>query len=214
VKRLRILLADDHEVVRRGIRSILEMQPGWEICGEASTGRQAVEEARRVKPDVLVMDITMPELNGLEATRQVLKELPQTQVLVLSVHESEHLLLEVLQSGARGYVLKSDAGRDLVAGVEALSRGRPYFTARSAALLVSGCAGNEPLRDPDVPHLTAREKEVLQLLAEGHTNRVVAERLKISAKTVETHRCHIMAKLGLPSFADLVRYAMRNGFSP
>src|SRR6266487_6512759 len=140
----RILLADDHEVVRQGLRVLLEAHLGWEVVGEAVNGREAVEKTRQLKPDVVVLDISMPELNGLEATRQILKAAPQTEVLVLTMHESEQVAREVLSAGARGYLLKSDAGRDLVSAVDALSRHRPFFTARVAELVLDGYLDGKP----------------------------------------------------------------------
>ena len=214
-KTIRILLADDHEVVRRGLRALLETHPGWEVCGEAADGRAAVELAQKLAPDIVVMDIGMPQLNGFEATRQILERTRGIEVLVLSMHDSEQLVREVIGAGARGYVLKSDAGRDLVAAVEALLRREPFFTpsvalsVRAAALKVAG-AKRPSLRPAG--GLTRREREVLQLLAEGRANKAVGKLLGISVKTAETHRARIMRKLGMKSLAELVRYAIRNGF--
>jgi DNA-binding NarL/FixJ family response regulator len=213
VKPLRILIADDHEIVRRGLRALLETRPDWEVVGEAVTGRQAVEEARRLVPDVVIMDITMPEMNGLEATRQVRKEVPEIEVLVLSVHDSEQLVREVLEAGARGYVLKSDAGRDLVAAVESMCQHKPFFTAKVSEMMLEGfLRGGSAEAQKLPPALTAREREIVQLLAEGKSNKEAADVLGISVKTVETHRSHVMAKLNLHSMSDLVRYAVRNRF--
>lgn len=213
MKPMRILIADDHEVVRHGIRALLESHDGWEVVGEAVTGRQAVDEAQELQPDLVIMDISMPEMNGLEATRHIRKELPEAEVLVLSVHDSEQLVREVLEAGARGYVLKSDAGRDLIAAVETLCRHKPFFTAKISEMMMEGFikAGtpSEPGK-PSLSVLTAREREIVQLLAEGQSNKEVADTLGISVKTVETHRSHVMAKLNLHSMSDLVRYAVRN----
>jgi DNA-binding NarL/FixJ family response regulator len=213
VKVTRILIADDHEVVRRGVRAVLETQPGWEVCGEAPTGRDAVGKAKHLKPDVIIMDLSMPDLNGLEAMRQILKALPKTEVLVLTIHESEHLERELLAAGARGYVLKSDDGRDLVTAVESLRRHRPYFTTRVTNMVLDNylrtgipTQSTEVERDP----LSPREREILQLLAEGKSNKEVANTLRISIKTVESHRNHLLSKLNLHSLSDLVRYAIRN----
>jgi DNA-binding NarL/FixJ family response regulator len=213
VNPVRILIADDHEVVRRGLRALLETRPDWEISGEAVTGRQAVEETKRLTPDVVIMDISMPEMNGLEATRQIRKAVPQTQILILSVHDSEQLVREVLEAGARGYVLKSDAGRDLIAAVESLCQHKPFFTARVSEMMIEGylkSGGAAEMNKEALNPLTAREREIVQLLAEGRSNKEVASLLAISVKTVETHRSHIMAKLNLHSMSDLVRYAVRN----
>jgi DNA-binding NarL/FixJ family response regulator len=214
-KTTRILLADDHEVVRRGLRALLELHPGWEVCGEAENGRVAVELVQKLAPDIVVMDIGMKQLNGFEATRQILERTRGIEVLVLSIHDNEQTVREVIGAGARGYVLKSDAGRDLVAAVEALLRREPFFSpsvavsVRAAALRVAG-----PRRSSLRPagELTRREREVLQLLAEGRANKAVAKVLGISVKTAETHRARIMRKLGMKSVAELVRYAIRNGF--
>ncbi len=208
----RVLIADDHEVVRRGIRSILENQAGWEICGEAVTGREAVEKALQLTPDVVVLDVGMPELNGLEAARQILKALPHTEILILTMHDSTQLVHEVLDAGARGYVLKSDAGRDLVTAVDALCRHKPFFAPSVSGVVLDGFRKNAngastfTTSDP----LTPREREILQLLAEGKSNKEVATILGISVKTAETHRTNVMRKLELHSVSELVRYAIRN----
>jgi DNA-binding NarL/FixJ family response regulator len=208
---LRLLIADDHEVVRRGLGAVLESQPGWRVVAEGANGREAVELARQHKPDVVILDIGMPELNGLEATVQILKELPRTQVLILTVHESEQVIREVLAAGARGYLMKSDAGRDLVAAVEALRNRRPYFTSRVAEMMLEGyLKPGVPTGEEPAVRLTPREREIVQLLAEGKTNKEVANALNISVKTAETHRTNIMNKLKVHSLSELVRYAIRN----
>ena len=210
---LRILVADDHEVVRQGVRSLLEKQPGWEVCEEAVSGREAVEKAKAVYPDVIVLDIAMPELNGLEATRQILKAIPDAQVLILTMHESEQVVREVFQAGARGYVLKSDAGRDLVAAVNSLRSGKPFFTASVGEIVLDGylqgsAAGSHPKTPGE--RLTMREREILQLMAEGRTSKEIATILGVSVKTAETHRTNVMRKLDLHSVGEVVRYAIRN----
>ena len=213
MSRLHILIVDDHEVVRRGLRVLIESHLGWEVCEEAADGREAVEKAKKLRPDVVVIDIGMPELNGLEATRQILKALPQTAVLILTVHESEQLVHEVLEAGALGYVLKSDAGRDLVNAVEALSQHKAFFTSSVARIVLEGYRKRSSQADAagDPPSLLSpREREIIQLLAEGKSNNEVAEVLNISAKTVGTHRAHIMEKLNLHSVVELARYAIRN----
>jgi DNA-binding NarL/FixJ family response regulator len=206
VTRLRILVADDHDVVRRGVRALLEAERGWDVVAEASNGQQAVAAARRAKPDVAVLDIAMPEMNGLEAARAIVAQHPRTEVLILTMHESEQVLREVLAAGARGYVLKSDAGRDLVAAVDALRRHRSFLAPRATEIALAS------VRTPPAASasLTPREREVLQLLAEGHANKEVAATLGISTKTVEAHRSSLMRKLHARSAADLVRYAIRN----
>jgi len=207
MKSLRILLADDHEMVRQGLRAVIEEQRGWEVCGEARTGREAVDKAGELKPDVVIMDFTMPELNGMEATRQIHAALPRTQVLILTMHESEELVREVLAAGARGYMLKSDAGRALVDAIQALADNRPYFTSKVSALVLQGYL-NPTTREN--PTLTPREREIVQLVAEGKSTKEVADKLNISPKTAETHRTNIMRKLNLHSVSGLVRYAIRN----
>lgn len=211
MKTLRILLADDHEMLRRGLRAILTEQPGWEICGEAVDGRQAVELALKLRPDVIVMDIAMPELNGLEATRQIRRVWPRAEILVLTFDESEALVRGVLTAGARGYVMKNDVSRVLVHAVESLSRHRPYFTSKVAEILLKGFAhGVTPESlSLDTP-LTPREREVVQLVAEGKSTKEIAQVLHISAKTAENHRTNIMRKLKVNSSTELVRYAIRN----
>ena len=208
---VRILVADDHQVVRTGLRTLLESKTGWQVCAEAANGREAVEKAGQLKPDVAVLDIGMPLLNGVEATRQIRKLSPQTEILILTMHDSELLVQEVLGAGAHGYILKDDADRNLVAAVDALRRHKPYLSSRvsdsvSNAAGPDGSAFNPSSRS----RLTPREREVLQLLAEGKSNKEVAGILGISVKTAETHRANIMLKLDFHSVTDLVRYAVRN----
>ena len=210
---LHVLIVDDHEVVRRGLRALIESHPGWEVCGEATTGREAVQKASNLKPNMVVMDIAMPELNGLEATRQILKAIPRTPVLILTVHESEQVVHEVLKAGAQGIVLKSDASRDLVAAIEALSQHKVFFTSSVAKIMLEGYRkkGSHDEASENPPSvLSPREREIIQLLAEGKSNNEVADMLYISAKTVETHRAHVMQKLNLHSITQLVHYAIRN----
>jgi DNA-binding NarL/FixJ family response regulator len=210
---LRIVVADDHEVVRRGLCALLRNQPEWEVCGEAGDGREAVEKVLTLKPDVVILDIGMPNLNGLEATRQILKTNPRIKVLVLTLHDSDQVVQEVLNAGARGFLLKTDAARDLVAAVEALRRGKTYFTPKVAAMVLDGYLRRENGTAPGQParsRLTAREREVVQLLAEGKSSKEVAVVLGLSVKTAETHRSNIMRKLELHSVSDLVLYAVRN----
>jgi DNA-binding NarL/FixJ family response regulator len=209
---LRILIADDHEVARKGIRALLENQPGWEVCCEAANGRDAVTETLRLKPDVVLLDIAMPGLNGLDATRQILAQSPDTRIMILTMHDSEQVVREVLAAGALGFLLKSDAARDLVAAVEALQHNRTFFTTKVAQLVLEGYL--HPGQDSDSSSrnvLTPREREVIQLLAEGKTTKEVATTLNLSVKTAETHRTNLMRKLGLHSVVDLTLYAVRNG---
>jgi DNA-binding NarL/FixJ family response regulator len=208
---LRILVVDDHAVVRRGVRSLLESHEGWEVCGEATTGREAVEQSRRLRPDVVVMDLSLPELNGLDATRQILKDAPDTEVLVLTMHHSEELARDVLKAGARGYVLKADADENLISAVDNLRRHKPYLTGTVTEFMLDDFVrrGDAALED-SVVVVTAREREVIQLVAEGRSSKEVASTLGISVKTVEAHRASIMRKLRLHAVSDLVRYAIRN----
>jgi DNA-binding NarL/FixJ family response regulator len=209
---LRILVADDHEVARQGIRSLLEDHPGWEVCGEARDGREAVECATVLKPDVLLLDIGMPNLNGLDATRQILATMPEARILILTVQDSEQVVREVLAAGARGFLLKSDAGRDLVAAVEALQHWQTFFTSRVAQMMLDGYLRPQDETDTSGQSvLTPREREVIQLVAEGKTTKEVATALNLSVKTAETHRTNLMRKLGLHSVAALTLYAVRNG---
>ncbi len=206
----RILVADDHEVVRKGLISILEQQPAWQMCGEACNGREAVEKAKHLMPDVVVMDVSMPCLNGLEATRQIMKANPATKVLILTLHDSDQVIHDVLDVGARGYLLKSDSGSELVAAVDALLRDKTYFTPKVAAMVLAGYLRGGPSFSPGRNPLTPREREVVQLLAEGSSTKEVAVALGLSVKTAETHRSNIMRKLQFHSVSDLVLYAVRN----
>jgi DNA-binding NarL/FixJ family response regulator len=208
---LRILVVDDHAVVRRGVRSLLESHEGWEVCGEATTGRDAVEQSRRLRPDVVVMDLSLPELNGLDATRQILKDAPNTEVLVLTMHHSEELAREVLQAGARGYVLKADADESLITAVDSLRQHKPFLTSTVAEFVLDDYVRRGDAQDDSAPiAVTAREREIIQLIAEGQSNKAAAMTLGISVKTIEAHRANIMRKLHLRSVSDLVRYAIRN----
>jgi DNA-binding NarL/FixJ family response regulator len=209
---LRILIADDHEVARQGIRVLLESHPGWEVCAEAKDGREAVELASNSKPDIVLLDIGMPNLNGLDAARQILAMSPAIRILILTMHDAEQVVREVLAAGARGFVLKSDAARDLVAAVDALQHRRTFFTTRVTQMVLNGYLHQEKERQPSAQAvLTPREREVIQLLAEGKTSKEVAVALKLSVKTAETHRTNLMRKLDLHSVADLTLYAIRNG---
>ena len=211
MKLTRILVADDHSVVRRGVQSLLEGHPRWKVCGEAVEGADAIAKAKRLRPDVVVMDITMGPMNGLEATREILKVLPKTKVLVLTMHESEQVVREVLNAGAHGYVLKSDADRDLVDALETIEQGKTFYTSKVSQMVLGAYLHRQPgAEDEDESGvLTPRQREVVQLLATGKSNKMVAVMLGISVKTVETHRNTIMHRLKFRSFSDLVRYAVR-----
>ena len=211
MKLTRILVADDHSVVRRGVQSLLEGHPRWKVCGEAVEGADAIAKAKRLRPDVVIMDITMGPMNGLEATREILKVLPKTKVLVLTMHESEQVVREVLNAGAHGYVLKSDADRDLVDALETIEQGKTFYTSKVSQMVLGAYLHRQPgAEDEDESGvLTPRQREVVQLLATGKSNKMVAVMLGISVKTVETHRNTIMHRLKFRSFSDLVRYAVR-----
>lgn len=206
---LRILVADDHEVVRKGVISMLEGQNGWKVVAEASNGREAVEKTVEFQPDVVILDISMPELNGFDAARQARRAAPNAEVLILTMHDSEQMAREVLSAGARGYILKTDAARDLISAVQALSDHRPFFTSRVSDMVLEGYL-HGPSHDGTTRALTAREREVVQLLAEGKSHKEIAALLAISIRTVETHRANVMHKLGLHSLGELIHYAIRN----
>jgi DNA-binding NarL/FixJ family response regulator len=213
---VRILLADDHDVVRRGLRVLLQEHAGWEICGEAMTGREAVDLAREMQPDVAIIDLMMPDLNGLGVTSQIRKASERTQVLIFTMHHNETLIHGVLEAGARGYLLKTDAEQHVVTAVETLLRGQPYFSAQVSETVLEGFlrSGRHAATDSVVvPRLTPREREIIQLLAEGHRNKKIAQMLGISIKTVETHRTALMRKIGVKSIVELVRYAVRNNLT-
>jgi len=213
---VRILLADDHDVVRRGLRVLLQEHAGWEICGEAMSGREAVDLAREMQPDVAIIDLMMPDLNGLGVTSQIRKASERTQVLIFTMHHNETLIHGVLEAGARGYLLKTDAEQHVVTAVETLLRGQPYFSAQVSETVLEGFlrSGRHAAADSAVvPRLTPREREIIQLLAEGHRNKKIAQMLGISIKTVETHRTALMRKIGVRSIVELVRYAVRNNLT-
>ncbi len=206
---IRVLIADDHDLVRQGVRSLLAGRPeSFVVCGEASSGLEAVEKARHLRPDVVVIDFSMPGLNGMEATRLLSKDVPSARVLIMSMHESEFLIRELLSVGADGYVMKSDAARDLPLAIESLAVRRPFFSSVIAHKILDGYL-QAAARAP-ASHLTPAERRVTQLLAEGKSNKEVANLQEVSVKTVETHRASIMRKLGLRSMSDLVHYAVRN----
>jgi DNA-binding NarL/FixJ family response regulator len=209
----RILVADDHEIVRRGISSLLSTRSGWEVCAEAGNGRAAVEKAKELRPDLVILDLHMPSLNGLEAARQILRDNPQQRILVLTITDSEQMAQELLRVGAKGYVLKSDAATDLIKAVEALQLNRTFFNSGIDRMVLEGYLSGSGLslaRACGGSNLTSREREVLQLLAEGKTTKEVAVALGLSVKTADTHRSNIMRKLELHSVSELVLYAVRN----
>ncbi|MCU1320741.1 MAG: two component transcriptional regulator, LuxR family [Acidobacteriaceae bacterium] len=212
---LTILIADDHHLIRRGVRDLLATRDGWRVVGEASNGADAVEQALNLQPDIAILDFSMPELNGAAVAAQIAERSPRTGVVVLTMHDSEQVIREVLQAGARGMVLKSDADRDLLGAVEAVADNRHFFTPRVAEMVLGGyLTGNKafPLKlKSSAAQLTEREREVMRLLASGMTSKKAAAELKISIRTVESHRININRKLEFSSIADLVRYAIRNG---
>jgi DNA-binding NarL/FixJ family response regulator len=203
----RILIADDHAVVRSGVRAILTDRSDWEVVAEAEDGQQAVELADETNPDVAVLDYQLPRMNGVDATREIRARHPNTEVLIFTMHDSEPLIRDLLQAGARGYLLKSDAKSFLIAAVESLSRHKPFFTGRVSETLLDAYVSKG---FPAGGVLTGRERSVVQLIAEGHSNKQVAQILGISLKTVETHRSSAMRKINATSTATLVRYAIRN----
>jgi len=210
---LRILVADDHELVRRGIRGLLRARRGWTVVGEAMNGREAVEKANRLKPDVAILDISMPDLDGLQATRRIREAVPTTEVVVLTMHESDQMVRRVLDAGARGYVLKSDLATHLVNAVKNVSVGKMFLTPRVSDIVVRGFLTTGKESDPtghSQARPTPREVEIIQLLAEGKANKEIAAKLGITVRTVETHRAKIMLKLDLHSLAELIHYAIRN----
>lgn len=213
VPSLRVLVADDHEIVRNGIRALIEREPDWKVVAEAADGRNAVAKTRELKPDMVVLDISMPLLNGLEAARQILKADPRTKILILSMHDSDSVIRDVLESGVLGYVSKSDASRDLVTAINAVRNNRPFFSPRVAQIALEsylqtglGLAGREAPQS----RLTPRQREIVQLLAEGKSSKEVALALGLSVKTAETHRANIMKRLNCHSVSELVRYAVKN----
>lgn len=209
MKPLSILIADDHEVVRRGIRAILEARPEWKVCGEAATGREAAEKAEKLRPDLVLLDLAMPETDGLEAVQRILACCPGTKILVLTMSDSGEIASRVLAAGASGLVLKSDAARDLVRAIQSIEKDKPFLSPEVTRLII-GHLAKTSTPGPSKGNVTPRELEVLKLLALGRTNKEVATALEISAKTVDAHRSNIMRKLNLRSYSDLIQYAIRH----
>ena len=212
-KKLRILVADDHELVRRGIRGLLRAQRGWRVIGEATNGREAVEKTNKLKPDVAILDISMPDLDGLQATRQIREAAPRTSVVVLTMHESDQMVRRVLDAGALGYVLKSDIAAHLVKAVKNVSAGKMFLTPRVSDIVLKGFLKNGSQPEPPEnsrARPTPREVQVIRLVAEGKANKEIAAELGITLRTAETHRARIMLKLGMHSLAELIHYAIRN----
>lgn len=209
---VRILVADDHEVVRRGVCALVESHAGWEVCCEVGDGRQAVAKTAELRPDIVILDVGMPRLNGLEAARQILRADPRQRILVLTMSNAEQVVQEALKAGARGFLSKSDAAEEVIFAVDALVHDRTYFNSRVGEMVLTRFLhGGRPAEgDYGLPALTPREREVLQLLAEGQTTKEVAATLSISVKTAETHRSNLMRKLGLHNVSELVMYAVRN----
>lgn len=211
MKNIRILIADDHDVLRAGIRLLLEGEPGWEVCGEAANGREAIAQARKLRPDIAIIDINMPELNGLDAAREIKRLVPKTELLIFTGDENDALIRDVFAAGALSYILKNQAMEHLVAAVRAAAAHKPFFTSQvSEVLFARFLHAKTDEREGGEERLTRREREIVQLIAEGASNKEVAQKLGVSLRTVETHRANIFRKLNLGSVADLVRYAIRN----
>jgi len=213
VKPLRILVADDHQLFRDGVRVLLQSRAGWEVCGEASTGCEAVAQAKELLPDIVILDISMPDLNGVDAARRIRIASKNTEILILSMHYSDQLIREIVDAGAKGYILKTDSDRDLLIAIEALARHKQFFTSKATEMVESetssrGAAKKIPQSFRD--RVTSREREIIQLLCEGKKNKEIASLLSISIKTVETHRTNAMRKLEVHNTSELVRYAVRN----
>jgi len=206
---LRILVADDHEVVREGMRALIEHEPGWEVCGVATNGQEAVETAKKLKPEVIVLDVNMPELDGLQALRAIKRALPNSEVIIFSAHHSEEAIEDLFDAGAKSYIQKSDAGRYLMAAIKSVAEHKAFFTPEISQILFARFLSVDRAKK-QMHSLTNRERDVMRLLAQGSSNKEVAAALGISIRTAETHRAALMHKLGLNSLAALVRYAIRN----
>ena len=209
---LRILIADDHDVMREGTRAVIERQPGWEVCGTATTGREAVAEAIRLEPNIVIMDMSMSDLNGLDAAVRIKRRLPRTEILMFTAHETDELIREVFEVGVKSFIFKSDAHIYLIDAIQSLSEHKPFFTSKVSEILFADILNRSGATSNGSPgqRLSAREREIVQLLSQGGSNKEVAHALGISVRTAETHRASILRKLSLDSVAGLVRYAIRN----
>ena len=212
---MKILVADDHKIMREGLCALIEKQPDMMVAGEAEDGRAAVQLTRKIRPDVVIMDVTMPKLNGIEATRQIAAEVPESRVVALSIHSDRRFVSQMFKAGARGYLLKDCAFEELIRAIQAVAGDQTYLSPAIAGVVVEEFINGQTKQEGTThPLLTAREREVLQLIAEGQTTKQIAASLQVSVKTVETHRRQIMAKLRLNSVAELTRYAIREGLTP
>ena len=210
---VKILVVDDHTIVRQGLKALLEAQPGFRVVGEADNGREAVKKAQELSPDVVIMDIAMPILNGLEATRQIKRVLPEVKVLALTMYNDEEYVFQILKSGASGYLIKETAASELINAIRSISMGNPFFSPTISRKIMESYLREDAEKKPkgESDKLTNREKEVLQLIAEGYTNNEIGNLMNISVKTVETHRAHIMSKLDIHDVAGLIKYAIKKG---
>ena len=212
---MKILLADDHKIMREGLRALIDKQPGMTVAAEATDGREAVQLAGKLRPDVVIMDVTMPKLNGIEAARQIGAIAPESRVIALSIHSDRRFVSQMFKAGARGYLLKDCAFEELIRAIQTVADSQTYLSPAIAGVVVEEFVnGLEKQKQPSHPVLTARESEVLQLIAEGRTTKQIAGALQVSVKTVETHRRQIMMKLQLNSIAELTKYAIREGLTP
>ena len=213
MSKIKILLVEDHTIVRQGLRSLLEQNSGMEVIGEAENGKEAVHKAENLKPDIVLMDVSMPLLNGIEATRQIKKHWPEIKVLILTMHTTEEYIFQILRAGASGYIVKKAAHQELITAIHAVNRGDKFLSPSISKKVIEEyiLKAGETIEQDSFERLTAREREVLQLISEGESNREIAERLFLSVKTVETHKANVMEKLELRTNADLIKYALRKG---